>query len=116
MLTDKALYCLGPVHLENCPFSNPVCEVRSSQKALPRVPLASEVQLVGTRRWVFFMVAPRLRNSLSRDACRALSLITFRHQMKLELFGWAFNLTTEATLTLSAGFYAYWFYVEEMGF
>lgn len=52
---------------------------------------ASEVQLVGTGGRAFSVAAPVLWNSLLRDACPALSLMTIRGHVKMELLGWAFN-------------------------
>lgn len=53
-------------------------------------PAATKVWLVGTRS-AFSVVAPRLWNSLTRDACLARSLAAFRHQVKADQFRWAFD-------------------------
>lgn len=44
----------------------------------------------------FFVTAPLLWNALPKVACLALSLMAFRHRMRMELFRQAFNWTLGA--------------------
>ncbi|XP_061477478.1 uncharacterized protein LOC133381914 [Rhineura floridana] len=91
VLTYKALYGAGPRYLsERLSRYEPARTLRSTTKALLRVPTHREARRVVTRSRAFSVVAPRLWNGLPEEVRLAPTLSSFRRQVKTFLFSEAF--------------------------
>lgn len=89
VLIYKALYSLGPEYLKCHYHEHSLCS--AEEEGVFCVVPTSVARLVVTRRGsIFLVVAPLLCNSFPNKALLVLSLITFRHIVKMELFRWVF--------------------------
>ena len=91
-MTYKALYGSGPGYLKDhiLPYET-ASVLRSSGQAFFSVPPTSQARLMGTRERAFSVAAPKLWNSLPREARLAPSVLYFRMQAKTVLFQQAFG-------------------------
>ena len=88
----KVLVGLGPQYLMEHLFRHePTRTLRSTSKALLRLPTPREAQRKATRERAFSVVAPRLWNDLPKEARLAPTLLSFRRQVKTYLFSQAVN-------------------------
>ncbi|XP_061474960.1 small ribosomal subunit protein uS7 isoform X1 [Rhineura floridana] len=91
VLTYKALHGMGPQYLvERLSQYEPTRTLRSTSKALLRVPSHREARRVMTRTRAFSVVAPELWNSLLDEVRLAPTLLSFRRQVETFLYSQAF--------------------------
>ena len=96
VITYKALYGSGPGFVKGCilPYE-PTHALRSSGEAFLSVPTTFQACLMGTWERAFLVAAPRLWNSLPREARLAPSALEFQRQSKTFLFQQAFGTTLD---------------------
>ncbi|XP_061485295.1 uncharacterized protein LOC133385720 isoform X1 [Rhineura floridana] len=91
VLTYKALHGMGPQYLvERVSQYETTRTLRSTSKALLRVPSHQEAWRMVTRNRAFSVVAPELWNGLPDEVRLAPTLLSFRRQVKTFLYSQAF--------------------------
>ncbi|XP_061451815.1 uncharacterized protein LOC133369973 [Rhineura floridana] len=91
VLTYKALHGTGPQYLvDRLSRYEPTRALRSTSKALLRVPTQKDARKATTRKRAFLVVAPELWNTLPDEVRLAPTLLSFWCQVKTFLFAQAF--------------------------